>query len=266
MHSVKESYIIYQEIIGGIVEVVMSELFNMDNPFWRFMGKIADVIILNLLWVICCIPIITIGPATTATYYVALRLVNDEDGYIFKNFFKSFKQNFRQGVIIGIIMTAVGAFFVYDLYLYRQLTGGLMKYLSMIMLGIMILYLFALTYVFPILAKFVNSVKRTIINAFYMSIRHIVATIIMIAIAVIVIAVTFFVFPPLIILGFGLIAFLQSYFLKRIFNFYIVEEEPVEDDSENLFMTNAEKRAEEERIKELEENRCDQQDIEKEND
>lgn len=131
----------------------MSELFNMDNPFWRFMGKIADVIILNLLWIICCIPIITIGPATTATYYVALRLADDQDGYIFKNFFKSFKQNFRQGVIIGVIMTVIGAFFAYDLYLYRQLSGGMIKYLSMIMLGIMILYLFALTYVFPILAK-----------------------------------------------------------------------------------------------------------------
>ena len=153
MHFAKESYIINQEIIGGMVKVAMSELFNMDNPFWRFMGKIADVIILNLLWIICCIPIITIGPATTATYYVALRLADDQDGYIFKNFFKSFKQNFRQGVIIGVIMTVIGAFFAYDLYLYRQLSGGMIKYLSMIMLGIMILYLFALTYVFPILAK-----------------------------------------------------------------------------------------------------------------
>lgn len=262
MHFAKESYIINQEIIGGMVKVTMSELFNMDNPFWRFMGKIADVIILNLLWIICCIPIITIGPATTATYYVALRLADDQDGYIFKNFFKSFKQNFRQGVIIGVIMTVIGAFFAYDLYLYRQLSGGMIKYLSMIMLGIMILYLFALTYVFPILAKFVNSVKRTIINAFYMSIRHIVATIVMIVIAVVVIAVTIFIFPPLIILGFGLIAFLQSYFLKRIFNFYIEKEEEVEDENENLFMTNAEKRAEE--AKELEETTA--QDMEKEND
>lgn len=95
-----------------------------------------------------------------------------------------------------------------------------------------------------------------------MSIRHIVATIVMIVIAVVVIAVTIFIFPPLIILGFGLIAFLQSYFLKRIFNFYIEKEEEVEDENENLFMTNAEKRAEE--AKELEETTA--QDMEKEND
>ncbi len=220
----------------------MSGFFNLDNPFWRFMGKIADVIILNLLWMICCIPIITIGPATTATYYVALRLANDEDGYIFKNFFKSFKENLRQGIVIGLIMTALGALFAYDFFLYRQLTGGFMKTLSMVLLGVMVLYLFTLTYVFPILAKFVNTVKRTIINAFYMSIRHIVATIVMLAIAAAVVAATILVFPPLIILGFGLIAFLQSYFLKRIFCFYIPQEESEENENEDLFMTNAEER------------------------
>ena len=205
----------------------------MDNPFWRFMGKIADVIVLNILWMICCIPIITIGPATTAAYYVALRLANDEDGYIIKNFFKSFKENFRQGVIIGVIMTILGVFFAYDFFLYRQLTGGIMKTLSMILLGIMVMYLFTLTYVFPILAKFVNSVKRTIINAFYMSIRHIAATIVMLIIAAAVVGLTFLVFPPLIILGFGLIAFLQAYFLRRVFSFYIpIEESEEEDDGE----------------------------------
>ncbi len=225
----------------------MSSLFNMDNPVWRFMGKIADVMVLNLLWIVCCIPIVTIGPAATATYYVALRLANDEDGYIAKNFFKSFKQNFRQGMIIGIIMTVIGALFAYDFYLYRQLTGGMMKALSMILLGIMILYLFALTYVFPILAKFENSVKRTITNAFFMSIRHIVATIVMIVIAGAVAAFTVLVFPPLIILGFGLIAFLQSYFLRRIFAFYIPQEGTEENEEENFFMTNAELREQEER-------------------
>ncbi|MFQ9510793.1 MAG: DUF624 domain-containing protein, partial [Lachnospiraceae bacterium] len=59
----------------------MGGLFNLDNPVWRFIGKLVDVALLNLLWIICCIPIVTIGPATTAMYYVTLKLVRDEEGY-----------------------------------------------------------------------------------------------------------------------------------------------------------------------------------------
>lgn len=58
----------------------MGSLFNLDNPIWRFMGKLVDVFILTLLWAVCCIPIITIGPASTAVYYVTLKLVRDEVG------------------------------------------------------------------------------------------------------------------------------------------------------------------------------------------
>ena len=83
----------------------MGSLFNLDNPIWRFMGKLVDVFILTLLWAVCCIPIITIGPASTAVYYVTLKLVRDEESYTVRSFFKSFKENFKQGSVIGIIMT-----------------------------------------------------------------------------------------------------------------------------------------------------------------
>ena len=63
----------------GIEVLIMGSLFNLDNPIWRFMGKLVDVFILTLLWAVCCIPIITIGPASTAVYYVTLKLVRDEE-------------------------------------------------------------------------------------------------------------------------------------------------------------------------------------------
>ena len=96
----------------------MGSLFNLDNPIWRFMGKLVDVFILTLLWAVCCIPIITIGPASTAVYYVTLKLVRDEESYTVRSFFKSFKENFKQGSVIGIIMTLLLVFFLYDIYAY----------------------------------------------------------------------------------------------------------------------------------------------------
>ena len=86
---------------------MLSGLFNYDNPVWRFIGKFWDVLILNVLWLVCSIPIVTIGASTTAMYYVTLKLARDEDGYTIRSFFKSFKENFRQATVIWLIFLAV---------------------------------------------------------------------------------------------------------------------------------------------------------------
>ncbi len=78
-------------------------IFNLDSPIMRALGKVADLMWLNVLTMICCIPIITIGPSLTALHYMALKIVRDEECYITKGFFKSFRENFRQGVLIGIL-------------------------------------------------------------------------------------------------------------------------------------------------------------------
>ena len=97
---------------------MLQGLFNYDNPVWRFIGKLGDLIILNVLWLITSIPIVTIGASTTALYYVTLKLVRDEDGYTIRSFFKSFKENFKQSTIIWLIMLAVGLLIGFDLYFF----------------------------------------------------------------------------------------------------------------------------------------------------
>mgnify|MGYP002554189598 CR=1 FL=1 len=86
---------------------MFSEIFNYDNRFWRFMGKLWDALVLNILWVVCCIPLVTVGAATTAVYYVALKLARDEEGYVISSFFKSFKENFRQATALWLVLAAV---------------------------------------------------------------------------------------------------------------------------------------------------------------
>ena len=81
---------------------MFSGIFNYDNPVWRFIGKFFDVLILNVLWTVVSIPIFTAGAATTAVYYVLLKLVRDEEGSTVKSFFKSFKENFKQATVIWL--------------------------------------------------------------------------------------------------------------------------------------------------------------------
>lgn len=203
----------------------MGGLFNLDNPVWRFIGKLVDVALLNLLWIICCIPIVTIGPATTAMYYVTLKLVRDEEGYIVRSFFHSFKQNLKQGMIIGIIMTLLAIFFVCDIYFYYQLKSTPGTFLMVFFFGIFLVYLLTLTYVFPILSRFDNSVKNTFINAFFMAIKHLPKSILMLITTVAILVITVFFFPPLILLGMALAAFLNSYLFVGIFDKYMPKDE-----------------------------------------
>ena len=72
------------------------KFMSIDGPVMRFLGKVADMMILNLLVLFCSIPIITMGAALTAMHYVALKVVRNEESYITKDFFKSFKMNFKQ--------------------------------------------------------------------------------------------------------------------------------------------------------------------------
>ena len=87
---------------------MLQGFFNYDNPVWRFIGKLGDLILLNILWIVCSIPVFTIGASTTAVYYVTLKLVRDEGDSTIRSFFHSFKGNFRQATAIWMILLAAG--------------------------------------------------------------------------------------------------------------------------------------------------------------
>ena len=99
----------------------MGALFNLENPVWNFMGKVADLVILNLLALICSIPIVTIGASWTAMYYVTIKIVRKEEGYIIRDFFRSFKENFKQATIIWLLTTLPSAKWTVCSALFRKL-------------------------------------------------------------------------------------------------------------------------------------------------
>ena len=180
---------------------MLSGFFNYDNPVWRFIGKFWDVIMLSVLWMVCSIPVVTIGASTTAMYYVTLKLVRDEDGYTFRSFFKSFKENFKQSTIIWLIFLVAGIVLGVDVFFFLRVFNGSQN-VRTIMLAIFMamsfLYFAMFTFVFPLQARFYNPVKRTIFNAFFMSIRHLFQTIGMLVIDVGVVFLAFTYLPQII--------------------------------------------------------------------
>ena len=143
----------------------MNRIFDMDNPLWRFLGKLADLMILNILFLLCSIPIFTIGASLTGVYYVCLKIKEQEEGYIVRNFFKSFKQNFVQSTIIWLIMLALGLLLGTEFYMYRDTTGTFARVIKgMIVVGA-VMWTMVFFVIWAMQARFYNSIKNTFINA-----------------------------------------------------------------------------------------------------
>lgn len=218
---------------------MLSGIFNYDNPVWRFIGKFFDVMILNLLWVLCSIPIVTMGASTTAVYYVTLKLVRDEEGSTVKSFFKSFKENFKQATVIWLILLAAGAVIGFDLYFFLMMQTESSTFRTVMLalfMGFAIVYLGISLFVFPLQSRFYNPVKKTLFNALFMSIRHFFQTLGILAIDVGLIALALFVLPMLqavfFLFGFPLLAFFNSYVFVGIFEKYMPKEPDPEEEGD----------------------------------
>ena len=156
-------------------------IFNPDSKFSQIMSRVFDLMIMNLIFIFTSIPIFTIGVNYTALYYVTLKMVKNEESYVFKSYWKSWRQNFKQATGIWLIFLFIGVFLVMDIFLVNQMTGP-STYLRYVFFVILFIWGMVLTYVFPVLSRFDNTVKQTIKNSLLMSIRHLPWTIVMLEI------------------------------------------------------------------------------------
>ena len=162
----------------------------------QILNKVADLMILNILTVFCCIPIITAGASMTAMHYVALKMARNEECYIARDFFKSFKLNFRQGTAIWLIELFIILILTGDFLIMSRTEMSFGNVIKVILTVIAFLALFTFMFVFPVLAKFENTVMRTIKNAFFIGVLQFPKTIAMMVLAVLPL-VLFLFFPPI---------------------------------------------------------------------
>ncbi len=196
------------------------KLFDLDSPLMQALGKMADLMWLNILTFICCIPIITIGPALTAMHYMALKMARNEECYITRGYFKSFKQNFRQATLIWLILLFVILVIIGDFYIMRSSGISFHIVLQVVITVVAVLVLFTGMFVFPVLAKFDNTIWRTFKNAFLMSIMQFPKTILMIILSVLPV-VLFFVSmrltPIVFLFGMSVPAWLSAKLYNKFF-------------------------------------------------
>jgi len=199
---------------------MVQRFFDLESPIWRFMNKLVDMVLLTAIWIICCIPIFTIGAATTALYYVTMKMALDIEGYVFKDFFKAFKSNFKQATGIWLIMLTFGLALIGSAWWYYTINNPLGAIVLPVFLIVAGLLLIVSIYIFPLLARCEVTVKQLINMAFVMSLKNFGWTLFMIVCAVCMLAMGIFIAAPLLIIGAGLVAYIHGKVLKIVFEPY----------------------------------------------
>lgn len=213
------------------------KFFSYDSKLSQLLLKLCYSCYLNLLWLICSLPIVTIGASTTALYYATLKLADDEHSYMARMFFRSFRENFRQSTIIWLIMLVVGILLGTDgyiLYHLRASSTGTVAVMWTLLLALLIaaaiIYVIVLLYIFPLVARVTNSTVAMFKNAFFMGIRYLFCTILVFAIHVAMFVIVVRFYTPFIIFGEGLCALLSSYLLSNVIRACSYDPNKVDDD------------------------------------
>ena len=159
----------------------MKNLFRWDNPLIQLLTALADVILTNLLCLICFLPVVTAGASIAATYKVMLNLSQDTGGGIWNTFFTAFRENFKQATAVWLITLLVGASLVCD-YILVQLyfQGGLHTALLIVVAVLTFLALAILAYLYPLMIRYQNTLREHLHNAMILCIYKFPKTILMV--------------------------------------------------------------------------------------
>ncbi|RBW70771.1 hypothetical protein DS031_04640 [Bacillus taeanensis] len=192
-------------------------MLNLNSRIYRFLEKSVDFFLLNVLWIVMCLPIITIYPATTAMFGVVRKWVLGKEIHgVFKTFFSLFKDNFVQTMGISIIWTALGLFLYWDLKLIQPTESFFSLILYGIVFIVVLLYVFISIYLFPVLVHIETSWKNILRNALLLSIVNPFVTILLLGF-VGVTAYVLSIYPVLILFIGSFIAYMMYSMCNQVF-------------------------------------------------
>ena len=204
-------------------------LLGNDSWIMRFLTRIFDLIILNLLFIICSLPVITIGASLTALYSVTLKMVRNEEGYIVRGFFKAYKDNLKQTLIIWIPAALCGICLYADFRILHLSATGFLQVLRIPLVALSAILACIVLYSFPMIAYFNCTCRQIFLNLLILCFKHIGTTVLLLAVTGLILSlfmfapdrITFFAINIFTLIGFSAVALLFSYLLRRIFDLYV---------------------------------------------
>ena len=206
-----------------------------DNVVLRFLNKMTDMFLLNILFLVCSIPIITIGASLTAMYAVNLRSVRYGDGYVVKTFFTSFKQSFKQATLAWILFLCMALLLFVDYRFWQQVDFGMFSnIMKIVSLTFIIIVSMIFQWLFPVIAKMDDSFGKQVKNAAAMAVGYFVpSTVLCMAITYGTVYFVYSNFAAMVVMfmiGFSVVTYVQSFFFYKVFSKFIYETPASDDD------------------------------------
>lgn len=213
-------------------------IFNEENIVMVSLTRIFDMIWVSILYVLFCIPIVTIGAATSSLYYVCAKVLRHGEGYVWREFIHGFKMNFKQATIFWVIIALIYVLLGWNINLIglnNPQKNDTTQLLAAVYLVMMLLLFFITIYVFPIISRFNNKFMMTFRFALFCAFRHFLHTI---AVLILALAGGFYCFffwgNPLLAFGIilpGLITFIVTYPMEHVLRKYTPKTETKYDES-----------------------------------
>ena len=202
--------------------------FDPDGPMMTALSKLADIVICNVMFVLFCLPVFTIGASLTALFSCMQELIEDEekdDGLIFRDFWRAFRAEFRQATCLWLICLLMIGFLTAYWFVTQSLGGTYGRVYQVTFYLLALLFLFGFLYIFPLQARYVNTVRNTLRNAWLLSVGALPWTLASLGLLIAALYVSFIMNPAAVevfaylwaVCGFGIVAYLDSFFFRKAF-------------------------------------------------
>lgn len=204
----------------------MGKLFDYDNGIMQALSKLFDCICLNLLWLVCCIPVFTVGAASAAYYYAYNKAVRQKRSYAWKEFFHGFKINFKQGTKVWLLVLLLYIVTIVDCYILQQMREiiGFADILVAIIFALILLMTMWVTYLFPYMARFENGTKAVMKNCAIIMVANLPWSILLLVLFVATI-IGFLLLPGLGMFIPAIYIVFATMILERVFRKYMTSED-----------------------------------------
>lgn len=198
-----------------------SSFFNPKSAGTRFLTGLANLIIVNLLFMITCIPVITIGASVTSLYRITIAILAGDNPAVFRDYLKSFKDNFIKATLLQLLYMFLAAFFLFEIYMVNNMMDPKFSWAQYPAYFFLAAICASACYAFPLLAWFEETFKQILKNSLLLALSNLPVTIMFIVITGGLLFLTYYftviMMSGFVFLGFALVATFYSLFLKRIF-------------------------------------------------
>lgn len=150
----------------------MKGAFRFDSKFYEIIEKVVSIVKLNVMWILFSVPVITMGAASCALHDTAEKIAKKEEGYICRNFLAVFKRKWKQTFMLWMLLLLAGAGLLIDFLFWRKVEGTLAEVMTGVLLMLMIVWIFLVTYAFPLAARVENNTKAMLRTALLLSVKY----------------------------------------------------------------------------------------------